>query len=140
MAKAKPLTDDEGEVRELTLEDLKRFRPASEILSPSLLEKLSARPARAPVEGSASGIRRGTNARLVEEVLQEIAPRAVRPAEIRNALQRKKGVRMAFASVRHALEQLEARHAVEQVIESKTWRFRRDASAPITVKSEANDG
>lgn len=66
--------------------------------------------------------RRGTNARLVSEVLQAIAPRAARPAEIRTALQRDKGVAMAFTSIRHALGQLEARHAVEQIADSKTWR------------------
>src|SRR3954468_7388736 len=35
---------------------------------------------------------RGTNARLVEEVLQSNAPRALRPAEIRGTIQREKGV------------------------------------------------
>src|SRR5207248_9677452 len=54
--------------------------------------------------GRAGGKRpqRGTNARLVEEILQAAAPRAVRPAEIRTAL-RDKGVAMAFTSIRHAL-------------------------------------
>jgi hypothetical protein len=76
--------------------------------------------------GRASGRRpqRGTNARLVEEVLQSMAPRAVRPAEIRAALQRDKGVAMAFTSIRHALGQLEARQTAEQVGNSKTWRHR----------------
>ena len=40
MKKPKPLTDKEGEVRELLLEDMKRFRPAAEMLSPSLVAKL----------------------------------------------------------------------------------------------------
>jgi hypothetical protein len=70
---------------------------------------------------------RGTNARLIEEILQASAPRAVRPAEIRKALQ-DKGVTMAFASIRHALGQLEARNAAEQVGDSKTWRHRESAS------------
>jgi hypothetical protein len=34
--KIKPLTDKSGEVRELTKEDMKRFRPADEVLSPQL--------------------------------------------------------------------------------------------------------
>jgi hypothetical protein len=72
---------------------------------------------------------RGTNARLVEEVLQSNAPRALRPAEIRSALQSDKGVSMAFTSIRHALGQLEERHAAEQVGDSKTWRYRGDAAA-----------
>jgi hypothetical protein len=48
---------------------------------------------------------RGTNARYVEEVLQSNAPRALRPAEIRSAIERDKGVAIAFASLRHALDQ-----------------------------------
>jgi hypothetical protein len=70
---------------------------------------------------------RGTNARLIEEILQASAPRAVRPAEIRKLLQ-DTGVAMAFASIRHALGQLEARDAAEQVGDSKTWRHRGGAS------------
>ena len=40
MRKRKPLTDKDGEVRELLLEDMKRFRPVAEVLSPASLEKL----------------------------------------------------------------------------------------------------
>lgn len=65
---------------------------------------------------------RGTNAKLVEEVLQAIAPRAARPTEIRSMLRRDKGVAMAFTSIRHALGQLEARRAAEQIADTKTWR------------------
>lgn len=72
---------------------------------------------------------RGTNARLVEEVLQSNAPRALRPAEIRTAIQRDKGVAMAFTSIRHALGQLEQRRVAEQVADSKTWRYREGGSA-----------
>jgi hypothetical protein len=75
---------------------------------------------------AASGVRpqRGANARLVEEVLQANAPRALRPAEIRNAIQREKGVAIAFTSIRHALGQLEARQLVEQIADNNTWRHR----------------
>jgi hypothetical protein len=66
--------------------------------------------------------RRGTNAHLVEEVLKAITPREARPAEIRTALRRDKGVTMAFTSIRHALSQLEARHVVEAVGDGKSWR------------------
>ncbi len=66
---------------------------------------------------------RGTNARLVESVLQSIAPRAVRPTEIRNALRREQGVALAFTSIRHALGQLEARRIAEQVAHSRSWRY-----------------
>jgi hypothetical protein len=43
MKKRKPLTDEDGEVRELLLEDMKRFRPIAEVLSPASLEKLGLR-------------------------------------------------------------------------------------------------
>ena len=57
---------------------------------------------------------RGSNARFVEEALRARAALAVRPAEIRAALQHHKGVSLAFTSIRHALGQLAARKAVEQ--------------------------
>jgi hypothetical protein len=66
---------------------------------------------------------RGNNARLIEEVLQGMAPRAVRPAEIRNALRRERGIAMAFTSIRHALAQLQARNAAEQIGNTRTWRY-----------------
>ena len=65
---------------------------------------------------------RGSNARLVEEMLQSIAPRAARPSEIRSTLQREKGVALPFTSIRHALGQLATRGVVKQVADSKTWR------------------
>ena len=40
MKMRKPLTDEEGEVRELLLEDIKRFRPMAEGISPTLAAKL----------------------------------------------------------------------------------------------------
>jgi repressor of nif and glnA expression len=60
---------------------------------------------------------------MIEGILQTAAPRALRQAEIRKALQ-EKGVELAFTSIRHALSQLEARNAAEQVGDSKTWRHR----------------
>ena len=74
-------------------------------------------------------LQRGSNAQLVEEVLRANAPRPVRPADIRNAIQRDKGVSIAFTSIRHALGQLEARHVAEQVAETKTWRYHESAAA-----------
>ena len=65
---------------------------------------------------------RGANARMIEEILQAAAPRALPPAEIRKALQQK-GVVLAFTSIRHALRQLEARKAARQVGNSRTWRY-----------------
>jgi uncharacterized protein (DUF4415 family) len=43
MANRKPLTDKDGEVRNLTADDFKRFRPAADALSPALIAKLASR-------------------------------------------------------------------------------------------------
>jgi len=51
-----------------------------------------------------------------------MAPSAVRPAEIRKALQ-DNVVAISFPSIHHALRQLEARNAAEQP-DSKSWRNR----------------
>lgn len=74
--------------------------------------------------------RRGTNAKLIESVLQSIAPRAARPTEIRNVLRRDRGVALAFTSIRHALGQLEARRVAEHVAHSKSWRYLGDGNSP----------
>jgi hypothetical protein len=66
---------------------------------------------------------RGTNAERVAEILQAAAPRALRAAEIRKSLL-EKGLELSFTSVQHALDQLEARNAAEQVGDSRTWRHR----------------
>ena len=51
MPKSKPLIDLKGEVRELTAADMKRFRPAREVLPDTLLAKLKVRgPQKAPVK------------------------------------------------------------------------------------------
>jgi hypothetical protein len=94
----------------------------------------AAAPAAAPRRGRSQRPQRGTNARLVEEVLQSNSPRALHPAEIRTALQRDKGVSMAFTSIRHALGQLEGRHSAEQVADSRTWRYAGTAGAETTAR------
>lgn len=66
--------------------------------------------------------KRGTNARMVQEILQKAAPRAVRQAEIRRALEQR-GVSLAYPSISHALGQLKARKAARQVGKSGTWRY-----------------
>ena len=43
MKTANPMTDTDGEVRELTAAEMKRFRPASEVFSPGLAAKLKTR-------------------------------------------------------------------------------------------------
>ncbi|MCZ2292816.1 MAG: BrnA antitoxin family protein [Burkholderiales bacterium] len=51
MSKLKPMIDSTGEVRELRTEDLKKFRPATEVLPDSLQRKLGVRgPQRAPTK------------------------------------------------------------------------------------------
>jgi D-tyrosyl-tRNA(Tyr) deacylase len=76
-----------------------------------------------PRRSAASRPQRGTNAQTIEEILQAAAPRALRQAEIRQGL-KDKGIEVAFTSIRHALGQLEARNAAEQVGSTKTWRHR----------------
>ena len=84
--------------------------------------------ATATTRPSANGrAQRGTNALIIEEILKAMAPSAVRPAEIRKALQ-DNGVAISFASIHHALRQLEARNAAEQVGDSKSWRHRSDTA------------
>jgi len=73
--------------------------------------------------GSAPKSQRGTNALRVEEILKAASPGAVRPAAIRKALQ-EKGMTISFPSLRHALQQLAARKAAQQVGNSRTWRYR----------------
>ena len=70
MRPPKPLTDEEGEVRELTLRDIRRFRPMAEGLSPSLAAKLGIeiqpKEKSAPtVDDTRSLIRNQTEARKV---------------------------------------------------------------------------
>lgn len=53
MKSKRPLTNKEGEVRELTAEDFTPFRPAAEVLSPDLQAKLAIRewgPQKAPTK------------------------------------------------------------------------------------------
>ena len=51
MPKSKPLTDTEGEVRELTAADMKRFQSAKHALSGTLLKKLNIRgPQKTPTK------------------------------------------------------------------------------------------
>ena len=106
----------------------RRPRQAAPAAQPTR-QRRTRRAAAAPRVARAGGRRpqRGTNARMVEEILQAAAPRPVRPAEIRKALQ-DKGVAMAFTSIRHALGQLESRNSAEQIADSKTWRYRSGGS------------
>jgi len=51
MASRKPLISTDGEVRELTAEDMAKFKPAAEVLSASLRKKLGVRgPQKTPTK------------------------------------------------------------------------------------------
>ena len=51
MASRKPLIDADGEVRELTAEDMARFKPAGKVLPPSLRKQLGVRgPQKSPTK------------------------------------------------------------------------------------------
>lgn len=65
MAKRLPLTDNDGEVRELTNEDFKQFKPAAEILPAQLLSLL---PRRGRPQAVAP--KQAVNLRLAPEILE----------------------------------------------------------------------
>lgn len=51
MPRSKQLVDEKGEVRELTVADLKKFKPAGEVMPASLRKKVGMRgPQRAPTK------------------------------------------------------------------------------------------
>jgi antitoxin HicB len=104
------------------IEDFPTLRRAFQDIIESALRDAAKAPNRIR-SVSAGRPKRGTTAQLVEEVLQSNAPRALRPAEIRSAIQRDKGVEMAFTSIRHALGQLEQRRVIEQIGDTKAWRY-----------------
>jgi uncharacterized protein (DUF4415 family) len=64
MAKRLPLTDEDGEVREITADDFKRFKPASEVL-PQELWAVLPRRGRPPVDSP----RQAVNIRLAPDIL-----------------------------------------------------------------------
>ena len=66
MGKTKPLTNEEGEVRELSAADLKRFKPAHEVL-PASLQKTLGMKQRGPQK---SPTKQMTTIRLSPDVLQ----------------------------------------------------------------------
>ncbi len=96
---------------------------ASRSTPPSPRQRAAAATAQKTNRKPASRLQRGISAKLVEEVLQANAPRALRPAEIRTALQHDKGVTISFTSVRHALSQLQARASAEPNDDGKSWRY-----------------
>jgi hypothetical protein len=59
---------------------------------------------------------------MITEVLKG-AHGPTRAADIRKALQRDKGVSLAFTSIRHALGQLAKRGEVKASADHKEWRY-----------------
>lgn len=74
----KPLTDEDGEVRELLMEDIKRFRPIAEGISPTLAAKLGLKRARDKVKRSETqgGLPRGKQMGKLEAILPGAAGEA----------------------------------------------------------------
>jgi hypothetical protein len=106
----------------------RRGRPAKS--APVAPPRRGRPPAAAAKSGRATRRRpqRGTNARLIAEVLKALPSSSGRPADIRAALTRDKGVTMAYTSIRHSLGQLEARGEVSTDADGKTWRYTGSAS------------
>lgn len=65
MTKRAPLTDESGEVRELTTADLRHFRPAAEVLPNDLLKAMNIKP-RGPQK---SPTKQATTIRLSPDVM-----------------------------------------------------------------------
>jgi uncharacterized protein (DUF4415 family) len=65
MTKRAPLTDESGEVRELTAADLRHFRPAAEVLPHDLLKAMDIKP-RGPQK---SPTKQATTIRLSPDVM-----------------------------------------------------------------------
>src|SRR6202171_5157201 len=100
-----------------------RVRQAAPAAKPTRSRRTRTTGVPARTRPSANGrALRGNNALIIEEILKAMAPSPVRAAEIRKALQDKR-VAMSFTSIHHALRQLEARNAAEQVDDSKSWRY-----------------
>jgi uncharacterized membrane protein YqiK len=73
-------------------------------------------------EGDYVPVERGTNALLVESALQTVSPRAIGPTEIQHIVARDAGKKIAYSSVRHALDQLKARDVAREA-SAKRWRY-----------------
>lgn len=73
MSKRPPLTNEEGEVRELTAEDLAEFRPAKDALPPELYAGLVEMNRRAGVRGPQKApLKKPTTIRFDQDVLEAL--------------------------------------------------------------------
>ena len=101
----------------------RRGRPAKSIAPAAPATGRRRGAAGKPRRASRRRPQRGTNARLIAEVLKTLPSSSGRPADIRAALTRDKGVTMAYTSIRHSLGQLQARGEVAADVDGKTWRY-----------------
>jgi len=89
-----------------------------------LTVETSSAKASAKKTGPAAPVRhkelRGHNAVLVSDALKSLPNHTGRGADIRKAV---KGKNLAFTSIRHALEQLQARGEVSLADDGKTWSY-----------------
>lgn len=106
----------------------RRGRPRTQAAPAKPVARRGRRGSSAAASSSRKRPQRGTNARLIVEVLKAMPARTAKPAEIRKALQQDKGVAMAFTSIRHALGQLADRNEVAAADDGKTWRYLGGAS------------
>jgi hypothetical protein len=90
-------------------------------------------------ESDYTPVERGANANLVEAALRSVSPRAIGPTEIQHIVTRDAGKEIAYSSVRHALNQLEARHVAKETT-AKRWQYiSQDERQGGDVESEAPD-
>ncbi|HXP04601.1 MAG TPA: hypothetical protein VN808_10810 [Stellaceae bacterium] len=101
----------------------RRGRPAKAATAAAPRRGRPPGPATKPRRAARRRPQRGTNARLIAEVLKALPSGSGRPADIRAALSRDKGVTMAYTSIRHSLGQLEARGEVSAGADGKSWRY-----------------
>jgi hypothetical protein len=104
-----------------------RGRPRAQAAPAKPAARRGRRPA-ASAPAARKRPQRGSNARLIAEVLKGMPSGMAKPAEIRKALQEDKGVAMAFTSIRHALGQLATRNEVTASEDGKIWRYLGGAS------------
>jgi hypothetical protein len=66
---------------------------------------------------------RGYNRKLVLDILRPITPRSAGPTSLMKLIKQSTGLTLNYSSVRNALRQLEGDNIVEEVDDTKTWRF-----------------
>jgi len=81
------------------------------------------RPAQVDADTYVPKVPRGTARKLVHDAYQAAAPRAVGPTELQVLIKREHGVLVPFTSLRRAIDHWEDEKVIEQVGDTKTWRY-----------------